>query len=206
MKLEIRELDQKDYQKAIKFAVKGMSFDRYGENPAIINMYGKYFLYLELSKATQIIAAYMEDELVGLLLAEVYGEPKIKQTLGQKLYIKAFGFLQSLYASGGLGTYEATNKDLLNIYKSKTQPDGEILFLAADPDKKIKGVGTTLLKELEAREPGKEIFLYTDSGCTYQFYEHKGFILEGARDIQLKIGKSKTDLTAMLFSKKLTQR
>ncbi len=31
-------------------------------------------------------------------------------------------------------------------------PDGEIIFLAADPDCKIKGVGTALLHALEEKE------------------------------------------------------
>lgn len=34
-----------------------------------------------------------------------------------------------------------------------------------------------LLRELEEREKGKKVFLYTDSACTYQFYEHRGFEL-----------------------------
>ena len=58
--------------------------------------------------------------------------------------------------------------------KSET-PDGEILFLAADPNCKIKGIGTALLCALEEREKGKTLYLYTDDACTYQFYEHRGF-------------------------------
>lgn len=160
MKIEIRAFDPKDYQKAIQFAVKGMSFDRYSNNKTIINMYAKNFLYFELSKATQAIAAYVDGEMVGLLLAEIYGEPKLKQTFGQKAYMKTFNFLRSFSKNKGLDTYEATNKELLRSYKSEASPEGEILYLAADPEKKIKGVGTALINELTAREAGKEIFLF----------------------------------------------
>ncbi|BAK59058.1 N-acetyltransferase [Lactococcus garvieae] len=206
MKIEIRAFDPKDYQKSIQFAVKGMSFDRYSNNKTVINMYAKNFLYFELSKATQAIAAYVDNEMVGLLLAEIYGEPKLKQTFGQKAYLKIFNILRTFSKNSGLDTYEATNKELLRSYKSDASPEGEILYLAADPEKKIKDVGTALINELTAREPGKEIFLFTDTGCTYQFYEHKGFQRAGARDIQLDFGQNRIDLTAMLFSKKLAQQ
>jgi len=64
------------------------------------------------------------------------------------------------------GTYEDTNKKMFRDYKKTHNPDGEILFLAADPDVKVKGVGTQLLDELARRETGKEIYLFTDSACT----------------------------------------
>ncbi len=54
------------------------------------------------------------------------------------------------------------------------KPDGEILFLAADPECGVKGIGTALLKALEEKEKGKTMYLFTDDGCTYQFYEHRG--------------------------------
>ncbi|MCI1135489.1 GNAT family N-acetyltransferase [Enterococcus gallinarum] len=39
----------------------------------------------------------------------------------------------------------------------------------------MKGLGTRLLNELQKRVQGKEIYLFTDSACTYQFYEKRGF-------------------------------
>lgn len=67
------------------------------------------------------------------------------------------------------GGYDDTNEELLSDYLKKHSPDGEIVFLAANPDLKIKGIGSKLLKEFERREQGKEVFLFTDSGCTINF-------------------------------------
>lgn len=47
--LVIRELDKKDYTKAIQFAIQGMHFDRYMKSPFLLQLYGRYFLYLELN-------------------------------------------------------------------------------------------------------------------------------------------------------------
>ena len=77
----------------------------------------------------------------------------------------------------------AANKEMLELYTLKYSPDGEIRFLAADPDAKVRGIGTMLLNELEQREKGKEIYLFTDNQCTYQFYEHRGFERINEKDI-----------------------
>ena len=63
MKLEIRELDKRDHKKAVQFAVKGMHFDWYMDSKLLLNLYGRYFWYLSLARATQVIAAYAGDML-----------------------------------------------------------------------------------------------------------------------------------------------
>ena len=65
---------------------------------------------------------------------------------------------------------------LLEEFKKNNKVDGEINFFAVDPTIKGKGIGSLLLKELEKQEKDKLIYLYTDSGSTYQFYLHRGFI------------------------------
>ena len=44
-----------------------------------------------------------------------------------------------------------------------------------------------LLNELARRENGKELYLFTDDQCTYQFYEHRGFEKIGEKDIVLEL-------------------
>ena len=80
-------------------------------------------------------------------------------------------------------------------------PDGEIIFLAADPDCKIKGIGTALLNALEEKERGKTLYLYTDNACTYQFYEHRGFEKAEEKEIVLEMPKGKIPLKCFIYSK-----
>jgi len=75
--------------------------------------------------------------------------------------------------------------------------------LAANPDVKVKGIGTMLLYELTNREKGKQIYLYTDNACTYQFYEHRGFDKFGEKDVELDLGANKLPMTCLLYSKVL---
>lgn len=173
--IEIRALERRDYGRVIDFAIKGMHFERYVENKTALRLYGRYFLYLELERATQVLAAYMGDRLVGILMADMKNEPKRRSSFGRRLYIKIVEAVMAVAMKGGPDIYDTANKSMFREYVKRTEPDGELCFLAADPDIQGKGIGTLLLDELGKREKGKEIYLYTDDNCTYQFYERKGF-------------------------------
>lgn len=200
--LVIRELDKKDYTKAIQFAIQGMHFDRYMKSPFLLQLYGRYFLYLELNRATQILAAYDGEELVGLLLAELYDEQQKQQSKGQRFYVALFQKLQTIYAEDA-DAYDKINEVLYQRYRQTYQPDGELIFLAANPDRNRKGVGSALLAELERRACGKELFLYTDNNCTYQFYEHRGFERAEEEEIQMNLPDGVVPLSCYLYRKKL---
>lgn len=203
MSIDIRTLDKSDYKKAIQFAIKGMHFDWYLDSPFLLNAYGRYFWYLEMNRATEIFAAYVDDEFVGVLLAEIYGEEKIHQVWTEKLYVRFVDIIQKLFFKGGAGLYDDTVKAQLSHFLTSTKPDGEIIFLAADPDSKIKGVGTALLRALEKKIPGKTMYLHTDDACTYQFYERRGFERVEEQDIVLEMPKGNVPLKCFIYSKRI---
>lgn len=66
-----------------------------------------------------------------------------------------FDWLQRLVAGSGVGTYDEANREMYQDFRDKYTPDGEIIFLASDPDSKVKGIGTALLSAFEAEEQGK---------------------------------------------------
>lgn len=200
--MQIKEMDKKDFKKAIQYAIKGMHFDEYLKNNLILQMYGRYFWYLEYTNATQVIAAYDQDVLLGVLIADMKGEPKPYQSFWRGLYVKVVDGIQNLFFGGGVLSYSEANQEMFARYAEQYNPDGEIRFLAADPDSKVKGVGTYLLNELSAREAGKEIYLFTDTNCTYQFYERKGFERVGEKEIVLELSDD-VGLICLLYRKKL---
>jgi len=201
MILELRELERCDYKKAIQFAIKGMHFDWYMDSKLLRNLYGRYFWYLEMGRATQVISAYYGDDFAGTLLCEINGESKKYHSVWKKIYVGVFDFLQKTFVKDGVGAYDEANKEMFEQYCQEKTPDEEIIFLAADPDIQVKGIGSLLLAELEHREPGKKVYLYTDNACTYQFYEHRGFELAQSRDVVLKIGAKAVPLRCLLYSK-----
>ena len=200
--LIIRDLDKKDYMKAIQFAIKGMHFNRYTNNSLLLKLYGRYFLYMELNRATQILAAYDGKQLVGLLLATIYGKSIRHNVKMEQVYVSVFNKLQNFYSNGS-NVYDCANRTMYRTYRQKYKPDGELIFLAADPNNNRKGVGSILLAELERQERGKELFLYTDSNCTYQFYEHRGFERAAKQEIEMDLPDGSVPLTCYLYHKRL---
>ena len=201
MQLELRKLRKQDHKKAIQCAITGMHFDWYMDSPWLLDLYGRYFWYMELTRATQILAAYRGDEFAGVMLCAVKGEKRQYHSLWKQFYVKLVRILQEVFVKDGPGVYNEANEQMFENYCRQNEPDGEILFLAANPDIGVKGIGSFLLKELEKREPGKKIYLYTDNACTYPFYEHRGFERSEEKDIVLDMGKKKVDLRCFLYSK-----
>ena len=145
MSIMFGDIQKKDYKHAVRFAIEGMQFNRYLENKLLLHLYGRYVWYLELNRATQVIAAYYDDKLVGIILAEIYGEAR-KQVSGlQSLYIRFFDFMQNLLYKDGVEPYDEANKEMAAQFEEHSKPEGEIIFLAADPNAIIKGIGTALL-------------------------------------------------------------
>ena len=203
LKIEITDIEKKDHKKAIQFAIKGMHFDWYLDNKFLLNAYGRYFWYLELNRATQVLAAYVDHEFAGVLLAEIKGEKKKHQCVLQQIYVKFIDLMQRSFFKGGAGLYENTTRKQLAHYLKSEAPDGEIIFLAADPDCKIRGIGTALLNAFEEKEKGKTVYLHTDDACTYQFYEHRGFQKAEETDIVLEMPKGRVSLKCLLYYKEI---
>lgn len=203
MNIKILDIKKQDYRKAIQFAIKGMHFDWYLDSKFLLQAYGRYFWYLEMNRATHIFAAYVDSKFVGVLLAEIYGEKKIHRVWTERLYVKFVDLIQRLFFKGGAGLYDDTVKAQLGHYLQTNKPDGEIIFLAADPEAKIKGVGSALLNALEEKIQGKTLYLHTDDACTYQFYEHRGFQRVEQQDIVLEMPKGSVPLKCFIYSKRV---
>ena len=66
-----------------------------------------------------------------------------------------------------------------------------------------RGIGTLLLDELVRRRPGRRVFLFTDSGCTYQFYERRGFTRAATRNVRLSLPGGGLALECMVYVRTL---
>lgn len=183
-----------------------MHFNWYMKNKAALHLYAKYFWYMSLNRATKVYGAYADNVFAGTLLAEIKGEPKRWYSVPKAVYVKIFEWIQQLAAGKGIGEYDNANKDMYHSFCKENTPDGEILFLAADPDCRLKGIGTALLSAFEEETQGKLVYLYTDNACTYQFYEHRGFERSEERQVVLDLYKKRVPLTCLFYTKKIGRK
>ena len=203
MNIEISDIRKENFNIARKFSIEGMHLNWYATSKVELFFYSKYFWYLEITKATKAIGAYMGNKLVGVLLADMRNETKIHKSFLGKLYVKIINFIISVFYKDASNTYDGANSKMLKAFSEKFCPDGEINFFAVDPAMKGNGIGSLLLDELVKLERGKLIYLFTDSGSTYQFYLHRGFVESGKTNITLDINREEVPLTCLLYSKRL---
>lgn len=203
MDIVIKNIKKKDFGKIQKFALQGMQFDMYTENKIELYFYTKYFWYLELNRASQILAAYMGERLVGVLLADMKDEPKVTVSSWRGFYVKFIEWIMKIGYKGSSDSYDEANKEMLTQFTNEHRADGELNFLAVDPEINDKGIGSKLLDELERREKGKLIYLFTNTGCTYQFYDRRGFERSGIKKINIEIRGKKIPHDCFLYSKRL---
>lgn len=200
----IKNLEPRDYDKVIEYAIEGMNFRQYFNHELALRLYGRYFLYLELNKVTDAYAAYGDNgEFLGTLLFDSKQGEKSYKKLWQVFYVTLFKFILKFFFGKSAGQYDQINKKMLASYLKKNHPDGEILLFAVDPQSKGNGVGTALLHYLEQEQAGKQIYLFTDSGCTYQFYDRRDFKRVEEEKILLEHANTKQELRCMLYSRTL---
>lgn len=200
--LEIREIDRKDYAKARQFAIIGMNFHWYIQDKWILDLYSRYFWNLSLIRATKVYGAYLDGKFAGCLIASMKGEEKPYWSFARYCFVKVFDWLQYALVGNKVGAYDLANEELLADYCAENNPDGEIIFFAVDPACKGKGIGSALLNKFSQDVKSKQIYLYTDSACTYQFYEHRNFEQAGKRDIILNLADKKIKLQCFLYSRR----
>lgn len=204
MDIKIKKLQRKDYDKVINFATEGMHFQNFiGNNKTLLYLYSKCFLYEEMLEATQILAAYNKKEVLGILIANMKGRKKRYYSLGKKIYVKIGLFIQNTFFKSNAAQFDIACEEMLEEYKKNNNPDGEIAYLAVDPNLVGQGVGTKLLEAFEKDKSGKLIFLYTDDLCTYQFYDKRGFTRPVEKDIVLHSlsAHKPMDVKCMLYNK-----
>lgn len=199
----LKTLNRRDHAKAIDFAIVGMNFRDYTDSPLMLKLYGRHFFYTELNRATHIFTCYEGDTLRGVLLAHLDDSPVLPRSLWRTAYTRVFGWLLKTFAPDSNSSYDSANRAMLKEYKKKYNPDGEIVFFAADPTARGKGIGTRLLDAFSQVAAHREIYLYTDSNCSYQFYERRGFERVGEKDISVGAGKDKAKITCLMYRKQL---
>lgn len=201
MEVNIHQLEKRDFNAARRFAIQGMHFEWYVKGRVALYLYSKYFWYMEASRATRVYGAYIEEHLVGMLLADMDGEKPAYHMPVIRMILTAFKRIIGLFYRDASGAYDKANQEMLAAFQKRNTDQGELSFFAVDPKINGKGIGTKLLKRLQEEEAGKRIYLYTDSGSTYQFYEHRGFQMEEFREVKLNFGKRNVPITCYLFSK-----
>lgn len=142
------------------------------------------FLYSSLAHSTYTQVALKEGTPVGLIVGRISDVPLQQKVYLLHLYFHLFLLLFTSEGKQAIQSFrrhsQVNNALLKQTYETY---DGELVLFAVDQSVRGSGIGSALfnqyldyLKSVGART----FFLFTDTSCTYTFYEHKGLKRIGA--------------------------
>ncbi len=173
---------EKDFSAAARFAREGMHLDNYAGGGIAGWLFATDAMCEAIARSTHFYAAYDGAQFAGFLLADSWGAPKpYEKSRYGRFHRLIKGLLELSDRRDAENAYAAANDEMLAALDPA--PEVEITYFSADPSLIGKGVGSKLLAAFERDFAGKRTFLFTDDGCTYQFYEHRGFTCAGERTI-----------------------
>ena len=135
--------------------------------------------YLSISTFSQVVA--VDNDVRGIVLARAAQAPALNREHWQQVAERAIGQLRDLNAPVAqrwedyMAREQQVNGELLR--QSGCADAGQITLLAVDADTRGLGIGSVLLDAAEsylAAQGSRALYLYTDTDCTWKFYEHRG--------------------------------
>lgn len=176
-------------------------------NPKDAEHLGSLYLRGCLKRSTFTRVAVNEGKVVGVILASSEkSAPRfaIIRSLSQ-LYAAMLLFSTKTGRKIGkvFGGFEKVDSELLE--NSKQSFDGEICLFAVSEECRGAGVGKCLYSaaiDYLKSENAKSYYLFTDTMCTYQFYEKRGMKRIGEKKVKLRPYLN-CDLNMFLYSNRI---
>lgn len=176
-------------------------------SPKTADKLARVYLYSCLNNQTFIRVATINDMPIGIIMGK-----DINHHRRMSVYkIKQFFSIMSLYVrtegreiSKIFSKVSDIDKQLLN--SSNKKYDGEVSFFAVDEDYRGLGIGKKLFNELITYMKKQNIsncYLYTDTSCNYNFYEHMGMKKVVTKSFKFDIENYSNQMSFFLFDAEL---
>ncbi|WP_449135709.1 GNAT family N-acetyltransferase [Senegalimassilia anaerobia] len=124
--------------------------------------------------------AVVDDSPIGVIMARAGAPSEQTQAHWKAIEQDARKELDELGGSSAdlarfLEAMEQADRDLLE--QSGCNPDFELVLFAVSDKARGLGIGSTLMKHVQrylAAEGALKAFVFTDTDCTWEYYEHRG--------------------------------
>lgn len=178
MKITLREYQEKDFKTLEKIIRQTWHYDELTDSSTATKL-ARVFLSSCLTNYTFSRVAIDNGVPIGIILAN----HKSVHKCPLKLRLKQMKAVLSLYLS-------KEGRQVMKIFENVSGIDklllkqcgnypAELALFAVDSTYRGKGIGKQLFQsviEYMKKEEVKKFYLFTDTSCNYQFYEHQGMI------------------------------
>lgn len=199
-----RTMEKKDYPEIGEILNQAFGLFRYVSDERTLKAFRLQYVYSCLSEATYTCVAEQNGKVVGVIMGKAEKDYSLLAHLPYIIKTITYGFKMMCYGKkckNGIADY----RNILEIYqdfsrKHKGEFDGVLTLFAVNEECRGLGVGKELLSRLfdylQKQNVGR-IYLYTDTTCSYEFYEHKGF--ERLEEKQLTVTREEKPFRMNVF-------
>ena len=177
-----RNLEKGDYLQVKRLINSVWKFERFSNDAKTAENLLELYTRKTLIEQNYAKVAVCEDEIVGLLFASKKGGKRLSEKLVHvpSIMLKKLSLLFT----------PKENKEVANEYKKMISAyeelldengetyDGEMILFLVDVEYQGHGIGKTLMNDFFAvckRSDMKKICLYTDTECSFGYYDKNGF-------------------------------
>lgn len=177
--IELRPIQKTDYPQLEAIIRKTWNYDQLSDHPKDARHMARLYLRCCLRRATFSCVATAGGRVLGILLA---GSKKSAPKIGLRRMLSQLAATLLLFTTRSgcqIGRFfqvfdQADSRLLKSCQRSF---DAEICFFAVEEETRGAGVGKMLFSAALSylkKEGASSFYLFTDSSCTYQFYEKRG--------------------------------
>lgn len=201
-----RPIRKGDYPQVKDMICNAFSLDAYVTNEKLLEAVKNQYLYSCLSEATYTCVAEKEGQAAGVIMGNAKTDYSAIRHLPYLIKNLWYGAKIALYGRK-YRKQAAGYRDIHTIYqefsdKHKGAFDGVLTLFAVNQDCRGFGMGKNLMERLMGyweKQGVKHIYLYTDTTCTYEFYEHRGFERLESKELQVERGGKPFQMEVFLY-------
>jgi predicted N-acetyltransferase YhbS len=205
--IRYRPISPADHEEVKALIDQAFHVDRYARRQHVRDSVLEVYMRDCLAVSTYSRVAVMEGHVVGLILARADGQPHLPGSLRHRATSWAHMAMIALTGLSDLPSiaqYRAIHRSYRELrVEVGTALDNEITLFAVAEAIRGRGVGRHLFEDALGylRSHGQRTyFLYTDTQCSYGFYDSRGLTRAATRDISLTLGGRPYALQVFLYA------
>lgn len=196
---EYQKNDRKDIENIIREA---WNYDQLA-SPKVAEKLAAIFLASCLTNQTFVRVADLDGKAVGIIM----GKDNHNHSCPFSLKVNQFkAILSLLFSTEGRKTWKIFGRvneiDSMLREESAKDYDGEVAFFAVNSEIRGKGLGKRLFSSFidYAKSTNfKNFFLFTDTSCSYQFYDSIGLIRKCQKNHTFTVNGQKAPMSFYLY-------
>ncbi|MBP2024651.1 GNAT family N-acetyltransferase [Peptoniphilus stercorisuis] len=205
-----RQIRKSDYEEIKDLINVSFFIEDYVENDKVLDLELDCELYEALVEQSYTCIAEKDGKVVGVLMGQAKSDYSVFRHLDH--YIKYYSNLIKWRILAFLKKDRLADSKKINetydyfLENSKEEYDGVLSLFIVSEEVRGCGIGKELIRKFKSylnNEGVEKIYLFTDSFCNYEFYDHLGFKRKNKKIINYLRNNKRNNLDIYLYSYEL---